>query len=1090
MSRGRLLLTAAAFAACSVFTASVAAAQGVTTGAISGRVTAADGSGLEAAQVTVTNTATGHTANVLSRENGMFTVLGLEVGGPYTVRVRRLGYEPSTREGFMVSLSQTTRADFTLAAQAAQISGVVITSTTTDPVINPARTGTGTTVSDSALRRLPTLNRNFSDFVQLVPQVSTTTGSLSGGGVNIRQNGIQIDGAAASDLFGLGTTGQPGAQANAKSIPLDAVKEYQVLLAPFDVRQGNFGGLLINAVTKSGTNDLHGTVYGYNRTDGLTRSQPYLREFLQQNYGVALGGPIIRNRLFFFVNPEWQKFQTPTTGPYIGSGDEPVSQASIDQFTSILNTRYGFAGAGTGERIDRKNPLTNVFARLDAVLPFGTRLILRHNYAKADNTNFGRSLPTSLTPTFNLTSNQYQFSSETNASVAEFLTTLPRGMFNELLLSYTTINDFRTVPVTFPEVTVTNVPRSDGKTGTVRLVAGTEASSHGNALDQKYFELTENITIPVASHQFTFGTKNLFYEPTNLFAQNRYGTWEFSSLANLNAGIASRYQVSAPAPTDPNAGLANFRANLHSFYAQDIWSVNPRLSLTMGIRYEKPSFKDTPPENPTVLTDYGRSTATVPDRGTVSPRFAFNWDVTGDQRNQIRGGLGYFAGIPPFVYLSNAFGNSGLSGFAQLTCTGSTSGTGPSLATPAFNAANIASPPTQCAPFGTRAGATVALGSAINTIDPDFRFPQYRKISAAYDRRFLNGLISTFEFLHTRSVHNPFYRNLALVGPQGTDKNGRVLYGTFTATGATPTTKGSRTTVLDVTNSSGDYTYSLTGMLQKTFFERFDGTFSYTYMAARDIVTVTSSTAGSNFRYQRSVSGNLDDRTVTRSKNDEPHKIVLTGSYRFPTNTDLSFIWVGNSGSPFDYVYQSASGTLGDLNADGQSQNDLIYVPLNALDPNEILFTGYNGTAAQRAVAAEQAAAFESFIQSNNCLAESRGKILERNACRNPWRNQIDVSLAQSLRTFRGQNVQLRLDIINFSNLLDKDWGLQRFSNQGSTCGSNCSATNLLRHESTLLGATPGDRRGVFSFSPTFQPFDATNVSSNYRMQLSLRYSF
>ncbi|MEO7648020.1 MAG: carboxypeptidase regulatory-like domain-containing protein [Gemmatimonadaceae bacterium] len=1063
----------------------------MTTGAIAGRITSSDGARIEAAQVTVTNTGTGHRTNVLSRDNGLFAVQGLEVGGPYRVSVRRLGFQPAERDGLVVSLSQTTRADFSMVAQAAQISGVVITSTTTDPIINPSRTGTGTTVNDSALRRLPTLNRNFADFVQLVPQVSTTTGSLSGGGVNIRQNGIQIDGAAASDLFGLGTTGQPGSQANAKSIPLDAVKEYQVLLAPFDVRQGNFGGLLINAVTKSGTNEFHGSAYGYSRTDGLTRSQPYLREFLQQQFGFAVGGPILKDRLFFFVNPEWQKFQTPTSGPFIGSADAPVSQASIDQFTGILNSRYGFAGAGTGEKVERENPLTNVFARLDAVLPFNTRLVLRHNYAKADNTNFSRSLPTALTPNFSLTSNQYQFSSETNSSVAEFLTTLPRGLFNELLLNYTTIHDFRTVPVVFPEITVTNIPRSDGKTGTVRLVAGTDASSQGNALDQRYFEITENLTIPMSDHQFTFGTKNLFYKPVNLFAQNRYGTWEFSSLANLDVGVASRYQVSAPAATDPAGGLATFNASLYSFYAQDIWSPSERLALTFGIRYEKPDFGDAPPENTPVLISYGRNTSHVPDRATISPRFAFNWDMTGDQRNQLRGGVGYFAGIPPFVYLSNAFGNSGLSGYAQLTCTGTTSATATtSLAVPTFNSANIANPPTQCAPSGTRPGATVALGSAINTIDPDFRFPQYRKISAAYDRRFLNGLISTVEFLHTSSVHNPFYRNLALVGPQGVDRNGRVLYGTFTTSGASPTTKGGRTAVLDVTNSSGDYTYSITGMLQKTFFERFDGSLAYNYMQARDIVTVTSSTAGSNFRYQRSVSGNLDDRTVTKSKNDQPHRIIATGSYRLPTKTDISFIYIGNSGAPFDYVYQNPGGTRGDLNADGQSQNDLIYVPVNTLDPNEILFFGYNGTAAQQATAATEAAAFEAFIAEHDCLNNSRGQILTRNACRNPWQNQIDVSVAQSLRLFGGQNVALRLDVINFSNLVNKKWGLQRFSNQGSTCGSNCSATNLLRHEANVLGATPGDRRGVFSFSPTFEAFDATNISSNYRMQLSFRYSF
>ena len=247
-------------------------AQAVTTGAVTGTVTDSAGNPLDAAQIQVRNTLTGYNVGTTTRASGVYLVQGLEPNSNYEITVRLIGFGPSTRRGVVINLGQTRREDFRLARQAAQLAEVTITATT-DPVINASKTGTSTTISDSALSRLPTLNRNFADFVQLVPQVSTTTGFLSGGGVNLRQNAIQIDGAQSGDVFGLGTTGQPGAQANAKSIPLDAVKEYQVLLSPFDVRQGSFGGLLINAVTKSGTNEWHGTVYGYTRDQKLTRSQ-------------------------------------------------------------------------------------------------------------------------------------------------------------------------------------------------------------------------------------------------------------------------------------------------------------------------------------------------------------------------------------------------------------------------------------------------------------------------------------------------------------------------------------------------------------------------------------------------------------------------------------------------------------------------------------------------------------------------------------------------------------------------------------------------------------------------------------------------
>ncbi|MDP9204767.1 MAG: carboxypeptidase regulatory-like domain-containing protein [Gemmatimonadota bacterium] len=1106
MLKTRLLVTVAASFALVTGASAPLLAQGVTTGAVSGTVTDPNGAPVDGAQVQIRNPRTGFSAGGITRGNGQYSIQGIEPDAGYSVTVRRIGFEPITRDNRTVSLGQATREDFTLRQQSTVLSTVVTVAEAT-PVINPSKTGTGTTVGDSLLRRLPTLNRNFADFVTLVPQVSTSTSFLSGGGVNIRQNAIQIDGAAAGDLFGLGATGQPGSQANAKSIPLDAVKEYQVLLSPFDVRQGNFGGLLINAVTKTGTNELHGTAYGYTRNENLTRSQPYLTEFRQQQYGFSLAGPILKNRLFFFVNPEWQKFRTPTSGPWIGSPDAPITQAQITPFTDALAV-YGFTDPGTGAKVLRENPLTNVFARIDAFLPANTRLVLRHNYAGADNVSFSRGAPSSANPNFGLTSNAYKFTSRTHSTVAEFLTNMPSGVFNELLLNWTKTDDFRTVPVHFPMVTVRGVTRADGGNGTVNLIAGTENSSQGNVLNQKTFEFTENLTIPIASHHVTFGTKNLFYRPINLFGQNSLGNWIFANVDSLIRGVPASYAVSAPSPTDPANGLATFRANLYSFYVQDAWQKSERLVITAGVRIEKPSFLDTPPENPSVLANYGRSTAAVPDRRTVSPRFSFNWDMTGDQTNQLRGGLGYFAGTPPFVYLSNAFGNSGLSGYASLTCSGTAANQGTNTTStipPPFNAANIANPPTACAPFtpvggATRPGATTAASSNIATIDPNFRFPQYQKISMGYDHRFANGLVGSLEGLFTKSMSNPFYTNLALAGPQGTDRNGRVLYGVLTATGGTATFVGGRQQVIDVTDVHGDKTYSLTGTLQKTFFDNFQGSLAYSYMQARDIASTTSSTQGSNYRYQRDITGLLSDRSLTRAKNDMPHRIVATGSWRLKTLTDISFIYQGNSGAPFDYVYgSSAASGSGDANADGQSQNDLIYVPLDAHDKNEILFTGYNAAAgtAQNLQYLAQADAFDRFIDRIKCLRENRGKMLSRNLCRNPWQNEIDVSVGQSLEAFGRQNLQLRLDIINFANLLNKKWGAQNFSDQNSTCGPICSATVLLTHTGNLLpaGLPAGTTnsplaQGIYTFDTNYKRWNADNASSNYRMQLSMRYSF
>ena len=1098
MQKIRPLFGIAAVFASLVLSTATAAAQGITTGGVTGLVTDATGKPVESAQIQVRNPSTGYNVGATTKTAGTFMIQGIEPGSNYIITVRRIGFSPVTRNGITVSLGQTRREDFQLSQEVQRLGEISVTATTSDAVINTSKTGTGATISDSMLHRLPSLQRNFADFVQLVPQVSTTTGYLSGGGVNLRQNSIQIDGAQASDPFGLGTTGQPGSSANAKSIPLDAVKEYQVLLSPFDVRQGNFGGLLINAVTKAGTNDFHGTIYTDTRTQNFTRTAPVNTQFSQQHYSGSVGGPLIKDKLFFFGSGELQRKQFPASGSFLGASDAYVTQATIDAVSAVAKN-YGLADPGSGAQIQKQNPNRNAFVRFDAYLPGNTRLVLRHNYAAADNTTFSRGDPGAASPNFTLTSNKYDLSNTSHSTVAELLTNMSNGTYNEFLLNYATISDFRTVPVKFPQITVKGITRTDDATKTTNFVMGTESSSQGNSLDQRTVEATDNITMPYGNHAVTLGVKGLWYRSINLFGQNSLGSWTFNNLSDFTNGIASSYVVSAPAPTDANNGLATINSATYTGYLEDTWQVRPTFSVNYGVRYDKPVFGTTPPENASVLTDYKRSTSSVPHDAQFSPRFGFNWDVTGDQKNQLRGGIGEFSGPPPFVYLSNAYGNSGLTGFAALTCSGSTAGT-TSLAAPAFNAANIASPPTSCAAAAGKAGATLALGAAINTIDPAFKMPKYLKASGGFDHRFANGLIGTLEGLFTQSQNNAFYQNLALISPttggftpQGVDSHGRVIYGSFTATAATPKTYGSRTQVLDLTNSNGDYTWSVTGQLQKSFSNNFEGSLAYTHQEARDVMSTTSSTAGSNYRYHRDVAYYLDDKGVGVSKYDQSHRIVATGTYRLKSATDISVIYQGNSGAPFDFVYGSQSGTLGDLNADGQTQNDLMYVPTNATLQSEILFTGYNNASqATRDAAAKMASTFEDFISGTPCLNEQRGRIMTRNSCRNPWVNEVDLSIGQSLGKVGGkqfENMLLRLDIINFGNLLNKNWGKQAFSDQGSTCGQICSATAALVNTGYVV-SSPTNVQGIYTFNTTYTAFNSNNLSSLYTMQLSLRYSF
>jgi hypothetical protein len=456
MKISRSLFGAVAVIAALATGATALAAQGVTTGAISGTVTDEQGQGLQGVQVQVVNRVTGSRSGALTHSDGRYFVPSLETGGPYTVSIRRIGFAPRDSSGFYVSLGENLRVDFSLRARAVALSCVEVTSTTTGAVMSSSHTGVATTISESTIARSPTQNRNFTDYVALAPQISTKGPGLSGGGQNNRFNAIQIDGAVGNDLFGLSSTLQPGGQAGAKQISLEAIKEYQVLLSPFDVRQGNFTGFLVNAVTKSGSNEFHGSGTYATRNEKMERNVDYLRAapFTQSQEGFWMGGPIIRDKLLFSVAPEFQQRNEPAGGPYLGQPSSkvpapPATAAAVDSFTKILMSdpaicagkpcaNYKFPDPGNGQLIKNDNPLSNMFARFDLInLPKSSRLVARWNYVDAQQDIFSRS-----NTRLNLSNNGYNFHSKTNSGLAQLFSAFGNNS-NEALFGYTTIRDKR-----------------------------------------------------------------------------------------------------------------------------------------------------------------------------------------------------------------------------------------------------------------------------------------------------------------------------------------------------------------------------------------------------------------------------------------------------------------------------------------------------------------------------------------------------------------------------------------------------------------------------------------------------------------------
>jgi hypothetical protein len=893
-----------------------------------------------------------------------------------------------------------------------------------------------------------------------------------------RMNNIQIDGATERDVFGLGSTGQPGAETGARSVSLEAVKELQVLLAPFDVRQGNFGGLLLNAVSKSGTNEFHGSVYHGFRNETYGRNVPALRStnYDRTQWAFTLGGPIVRDRLHFFIAPEFQNEHEPVSGAFAGQvgASDPlrISSADLTRFEAIMRS-YG-AEPGTAGAATISNPLGNLFARLDWRVNDVHRAVLRYNYSDGERL---RQQNTRNSTRAVYSSNFHTFSVEKHAPVLQLYSNFAGGSFNELFLGYNRYQHRRVPGIVFPQITVnvTAVP-----SGGASIIGGADQFSMKNELDTETFELTDNFTIPMGAHNITIGTRNELVRLRNQFNQSQYGVWTFANLNDFQNGIASNFRK---AFILQNEGNVFFDALQTALYVQDQWQARSNLNFTIGLRADVSSFLKDVGYSAPIDSAYGRRTDDIPKRSVqFSPRVGFNWDIGGDQVNQLRGGVGLFVGTPPYVWMENAYINNGLTTvFLNCNTGGSTD------PAPAFQA-----DPSSIQACGNGAGS--APIGAVNFLSPDLKFPQPLRMTLGFDRLLGGNLVATVEGLYSKTLNQFFFVNRNLVAPRGVDKRGRVLYGdTIRLNGQSlPSLPplvvahggASRfSEAFDIVNQSKDFAYNLTLQLQKRYSNNWEGMVAYTRSKARDVQSFTSSTHVSNWTFGRTYAGNQLEPYTTVSLFDQPHKFVVSLTRTITPfgdlGTDISLFMQRFSGAPFDYVYGGvAARGSGDLNADGRQGNDLVYVPRNALDPAEIRFQ-----ASGSITAATQAQAFENYINNSPCLSANRGRILDRNSCRNPTVTQADLSIRQNLPLFGRQRASAQLDFFNVGNAINKDWGHLR-----SAGGFN--NVNLLTHQAQTT-IDPKTADPIFTFNVNQREFNTGDSAlDHWRAQMSFRYSF
>jgi hypothetical protein len=935
----------------------------------------------------------------------------------------------------------------------------------------------GTTIGDPLLHHLPTLNRNVYDFVEMSPQVSTkigfAPGGMSAGGQGFRFNDFLLNGVSQRSVGGH----VPPEFSGAESVPFDAVREYRILLTPFDVRYGDFTGALVEAVTRSGTNQLKGSVFSYWRSDGLARrgADSSIAPYDRLQYGLSLGGPLRRERLFFFVAADLQRFTSPAPGPYVGQpvGSAPVSADDIARLDQILNG-YGLQ-AGSAGPVENRNPFSSLFARLDAAVPeMSSRAILWVNDTWARNLNFSRPA-SGMFPLSTFAATQ---TSGVQTAALQLHTDWRRagGGHNELLVSRYRAGNTPRSEVRQPIIFVT-VPSTTG--GSATLATGTPTQAQGASLDGQSIEVKDDVTMPLgASQTLTIGFAAQRFHDNRHGVANAYGMWSFASVDSLAQGVAQSFTV------DRDFGSASvpLAGGQYALYLGDQWQASKRLSFTAGIRADLLALSGHAPYNATIDSILGRRTDEMPrQRPQLSPRLGFRWDLSGSER--LRGGIGMFGVRPPVAWLHAPLYSYGI-GIGTLRCGPAPTQLDPP---PPFDP-DYRTPPLACA---NGASVTTAPRGNVDLLDRGLHTAQTLRGGLGYDRQLPWGLTGTVDALVTRSLADFAFVNLNLAGPVAVDPHGRVLYGTIGTGGvAIPSLRSNFNEVIELRNVSQNHAEQLSALLEKHGGETVAAMASYTFTRVRDAETpLRVNTSGTDNWASRAVSGREEDLRPGRSLNDIPHRVVFAATQRAPWHrwpTELSLYYVGESGSPFTYVARGASRGRGDLNADGSNTNDPIYVPRSALDMNQIRFapitrqvTGPGGAVRTDTTitAAQQAAAFERFVQGESCLRRARGRILERNSCREPWSNTSVASLRQAI-PIGGRTLEAQIDIYNLLNFLRRDWGQYRVGDPG-----------LLEHVDQTAGS-PSVSQPIFHFAPGRSAWTTPPAQSAFQLQFALRYQF
>lgn len=1033
----------------------VAFAQ-VTTSSLGGIITDEKGETVIGAAIIATHVPSGTTYGSVTNLEGRYFINGMRAGGPYVVEVSCLGYQTVKFTDIALSLGKSFQLDGYLVEDAQALMEAVVVARG-----DGAKTGAAQSIRRATIEEMPSITRGIADVTKINPFVRTDSdGAMSFAGANNRYNSFQIDGAMNNDVFGLTKGGSNGGQAGTQPVSMETIEQVQVSIAPFDVRQGGFTGGAINAITKSGTNTFHGSVYGFGLNQALigkykladgSMSKKY-NDQLEYQAGVTVGGPIVKDKLFFFASFEAANKQNPNVFG-VGSEQSKVDAETAKNIVADIKSKSNYTGQlPTDQPVYTKS--YKATAKLDWNINDKNHATFRWSLVDAKQLN-----SVSGEKALNTTDYSFDFLSKTNSFVAELQSQLTDQLSNEFRASYVRVRDKRNpLGDPFPMITISNV-------GGGTLNIGNERSSEANRLDQDIISVTDNLTWLVGNHTVTFGTHNEFYRFTNLFIQDKYGTYYFDNPTDYTNGKVSqyRYQHANVAVTGNENWEPTFWAGQIGLYAQDKWAVSRKFELTYGVRVDLPVYFSTPDENKE-FTAYAEEkgwnikTNQMPKSlPLVSPRVGFRYDIAGDNRYILRGGVGLFTGRIPFVWFSNNYSNTGV----QLVTTRSySSDTKPSAVTSVI-----------FDPNGQAPNEAAGNSQLLNVIDRNFKVAQNLRADLAFDFDLL-GIDWTVEGIFSKNINDVIYQNLAVA------TNGNTVGGTYEALSYDTRPMYSKVTtgtpfnnIFKLGNTNKGYSYNLMVQARKSFAFGLDLNASYTFTKSKSVFNGTSSVAESNWQYNYT-HADANDPEMSNSAFNIPHQIKASVYYHVSYGrhdqwtTTVGAVYTGTSGAAYSIYYN------GDLNGDGYKTNDLFFIPTDdQIDKMTFVAT-------DKFTEAQQKANMKQWLANEAYLKDHRGEYYDRYADNLPFENHIDLHLGQKFGFRVGKqihSIELTADIVNFNNLLNPAWG------RSYGMGIN-SYFNPVTYK--------GNGKFQFLQNGDYHMASYSDYLSRWKMQIGLKYTF